>query len=75
LQALESGVGPELPEDAYALSESGENFAVGIINEHAQFPAAKLKDRVDTLSQYMIRVLVQSTPSIGVDARRAFFGL
>lgn len=75
LQGLESGAGPELPEDAHALSETGENFAVGIINEHAKFPAAKYKDRVDTLSQYMIRVLVIQQQSYTVTDRRKMFGL
>lgn len=75
LQGLESGVGPELPSDEYAVSETGENFAVGIINEHAKFPAGVLKDRVDTLSQLMIRVLVQERRSYSIDDRRAMFGL
>ena len=76
LTGLESGVGPELPEDAHALNEAGENFAVGIINEHARFPAGKLKDRVDTLSQYMIRVLVTSqVGSVDIATRARMFGL
>lgn len=75
LQGLESGVGPELPADEHALSESGENFAVGIINEHALFPAGKLKDRVDTLSQLMIRVLVQADRGTTLAERRRAFGL
>lgn len=76
LTSLESGVGPELPEDAYALNDAGENFAVGIINEHARFPAGKLKDRVDTLSQYMIRVLVNGQAgSVDIATRSRMFGL
>ncbi len=54
LTALEAGMW-ELPEDQYARDDQGNSWAAGIVEEHAAFPRAAIKDRVDTLSQVSIR--------------------
>lgn len=53
LTALQSGLGPEVPEDQYA------PWADAYIEEHVSFPTGENKDRVDTTSQVCIRVLVK----------------
>lgn len=54
LTALQSGLGPELPESRYA------PWAEAVIEEHAAFPVGKYKDRVDTVSQVCIRLMVKT---------------
>lgn len=60
LTALEAGMW-ELPEDRQALDAEGNSWAAALIEEHAAFPMATIKDRVDALSQVSIRW--QSGPS------------
>jgi phage terminase large subunit-like protein len=54
LTALQSGLGPEVPEDQWA------PWADAFIEEHVSFPTGDNKDRVDTTSQVCIRVLVKT---------------